>query len=192
MNLSIELALLKFSLSKLSKTDSKQIVRQWVLHLLSTCMLSPSGDSWCFWLFATPWNIARQAPLSMEFSRQEYWSSLPFPTPGDLPDPGIEPQSLALADRFFTTSTTWEACKIFCLLSRIHTLRYPIGMVIRITKIPGLIFLKNTFFLKNPKFVFLNKLNHKLLSELLFSFFSFTFFPWNASLNGCILNCAKY
>ena len=116
----------------------------------------------------TPWNIARQAPLSVEFSRQEYWSSLPFPTPGDLPDPGIEPQSLAslaLADRFFTTSTTWEACKIFCLLSRIHTLRYPIGMVIRITKIPGLIFLKN------PKFVFLNKLNHKLLNELLFSFF---------------------
>ena len=47
-------------------------------------------------LFATPWTIARQAPLSMGFSRQEYWSGLPFPSPGDLPDPGIEPESPAL------------------------------------------------------------------------------------------------
>ena len=47
-------------------------------------------------LFATPWTIACQAPLSMEFSRQEYWSGLPFPTPGDLPNPGIEPRSPAL------------------------------------------------------------------------------------------------
>ena len=55
-------------------------------------------------LFATPWTVARQAPLSLEFSRQEYWSSrLPFPTPGDLPDPGIKPSSPALAGRFFTT-----------------------------------------------------------------------------------------
>ena len=47
-------------------------------------------------LFATPWTVARQAPLSMGFSRQEYWSGLPFPSPGDLPDPGIEPRSPAL------------------------------------------------------------------------------------------------
>ena len=47
-------------------------------------------------LFATPWPIAHQAPLLMEFSRQEYWSGLPFPSPGDLPDPGIEPRSPAL------------------------------------------------------------------------------------------------
>ena len=47
-------------------------------------------------LFVTPWSIAHKAPLSMEFSRQEYWSGLPFPSPGDLPDPGIEPGSLAL------------------------------------------------------------------------------------------------
>ena len=45
---------------------------------------------------ATPWTVARQAPLSMGFSRQEYWSGLPCPHPGDLPDPGIEPRSLAL------------------------------------------------------------------------------------------------
>ena len=47
-------------------------------------------------LFATPWTVACQAPLSMGFSRQEYWSGLPFPSPGDLPDTGIEPRSLAL------------------------------------------------------------------------------------------------
>ena len=46
-------------------------------------------------LFATPWTVAYQAPPSMGFSRQEYWSGLPFPSPGDLPDPGIEPQSPA-------------------------------------------------------------------------------------------------
>ena len=53
-----------------------------------------------------------QAPLSMGFSRQEYWSGLPFPSPGDISDPGIEPQSLAsaaCAGWFFTTSATWEA-----------------------------------------------------------------------------------
>ena len=57
-------------------------------------------------LFAIPWTTARQAPLSMEFSRQEYWSGLPFPPPGALPDPGVEPKSLvspALADGFFTS-----------------------------------------------------------------------------------------
>ena len=47
-------------------------------------------------LFATPWTVAYQAPQSMEFSRQEYWSGLPFPSPGDLPNPGIEPGSPAL------------------------------------------------------------------------------------------------
>ena len=48
------------------------------------------------WLFTTPWTVAHQAPLSMEFSRQEYWSGLPVPSPGDLPDPGIKPRSPAL------------------------------------------------------------------------------------------------
>ena len=75
------------------------------------CVLS------CVQLTATPWTVPRQAPLSMEFSRQEYWSGLPFPTPGDLSDPGIEPESLvspALASGFFTTDTIWEAsiCKL--------------------------------------------------------------------------------
>ena len=58
-------------------------------------------------LFANPWTVARQAPLSMGSSRQEYWSRLPFPTPGDLPDPGSKLVSLVppvLAGGFFTTS----------------------------------------------------------------------------------------
>ena len=65
-------------------------------------------------LFETPWTVAYQAPLSMGFSRQEYWSGVPFPPSGDLSNPGIELASLsypALAGRFFTTSTTWD-CKV--------------------------------------------------------------------------------
>ena len=57
-------------------------------------------------LFVAPWAVAHQAPLSMEFSRQEYWSGLSLPTPGDLPDLGVKPTSPvspALAGRFFTT-----------------------------------------------------------------------------------------
>ena len=59
-------------------------------------------------LLVTPWTIARQAPLSMGFSRQEHWSGLPVPSPGDLPGSGIEPESPALAGGFFTTRATWE------------------------------------------------------------------------------------
>ena len=54
----------------------------------------------------TPWTVAHQAPLSMEFSRQEYWSGLPFHSPLDLPDPGVEPKSYALSSKFFTTEPT--------------------------------------------------------------------------------------
>ena len=65
-------------------------------------------------LFATPWTVAHQAPPSMGFPRQEYWSGLPFPSPRDLPYPRIKPMFLmspVLAGRFFTTSTNWEAHK---------------------------------------------------------------------------------
>ena len=65
----------------------------------------------CVRFFVTLQTVARQAPLSMGFSRQEYWSGLPCPPLGDLPSPGIWPASRvspALADGFFTTSTTWE------------------------------------------------------------------------------------
>ena len=74
-----------------------------------SCMLSHFSH---VQLFVTLWTIACQAPLPMGFSRQEYWSALPCPSPGDLPDPGIKPMSLmspALVGGFFTTSATWEA-----------------------------------------------------------------------------------
>ena len=56
-------------------------------------------------LFAIPWTVAYQAPPSKGFSRQEYWSGLPFPSPGDLPDPGIEPGSPALQSEALTSET---------------------------------------------------------------------------------------
>ena len=58
----------------------------------------------------TPWTVARQVPLSMGFSRQGYWSRLPFPSPGDLPNPGIEPESPALAGGFFITEPPEGSC----------------------------------------------------------------------------------
>ena len=81
---------------------------------MCVCMLS--GFS-CVWFFVNLWAVASQTPLSMGFSRQEYWSGLPCSPSGDLPDPGIEPSSLmspALAGRFFTTSATWEAPYDMC------------------------------------------------------------------------------
>ena len=65
------------------------------------------AQSWA--TVSTPWAVALQAPLSVGSPRQEYWSGLPSPSPGDLPNPGIEPMSPALAGRFFTSSTTWQA-----------------------------------------------------------------------------------
>ena len=66
----------------------------------------------CVPLFETPWTIACQAPLSLGSSRQAYWNRFPFPSPGDLPNPRMEPTSFtspALAGGFFTTTPTWEA-----------------------------------------------------------------------------------
>ena len=72
-------------------------------------------------LFVTSWTVAHQAPLSMEFSRLEYWNEFPCPPPEDLPDPGIEPTSLtspALAGKFFITSATWKASKRASLVAQ--------------------------------------------------------------------------
>ena len=66
-----------------------------------------------FLTIATPWTVAHQAPLSMGFSRQKYWSGLPFPLPGDLPDPRMEPESSA--DGFFTTEPLGKP-----MMRRIH------------------------------------------------------------------------
>ena len=72
----------------------------WELYLILLTSTPPAFRFSHVGLFATPWTIAHQAPLSMRFSRQEYWRRLPFLSPGDPPDPGIKPTS-SLADRFF-------------------------------------------------------------------------------------------
>ena len=61
---------------------------------------------------ATPWTVAHQDPLSMEFSRQEHWSEVTFPTPGDLPNPGIQPKSPELAGGVFTAELPGKL--LFC------------------------------------------------------------------------------
>ena len=78
------------------------------IPVVHACMLSCLN---CVWLFEMLWSVAHQAPLSMRFSRQEYWSGLPCPPARDLSNPGIKPESFlspALAGGFFTTSATWE------------------------------------------------------------------------------------
>ena len=78
---------------------------------------------------ATLWTVAHQAPLSMGFSRQEYWSGLLCPPPGDLPNPGIGPTSLrspALAGKFFTTNATWKALPDTLLFTKLQAFfRFP-------------------------------------------------------------------
>ena len=73
-------------------------------------------------LFVTPWTTAHQAPLSMGFPRQEYWSGLPFPSPGDLPNPGIEPSSPALAGGFLTTEPSGKPYVYMCIHIYTHIL----------------------------------------------------------------------
>ena len=94
-----------------------RIILRWKISGLLWILLFYKWIPWvhaksfsCVQLFVTLWAIAHQAPLSMGFSRQEYWRGVLCP-PGDLPSPGIEPESLALTGRFFTTSATWVASK---------------------------------------------------------------------------------
>ena len=65
----------------------------------------------CVRLFETPWTVAYRAPPSMGFSRQDYWSGLPFPSPGDLPNPGIEPRSPALQTGALPSEPPWKPPK---------------------------------------------------------------------------------
>ena len=79
----------------------------------------------CVWLFETPRTVALQAPLSVGFPRQEYWSKLPFLFPGDLPDPGIGPVSPVLAGGFFTTEPRGRpssVCRTYCILTLLNAL----------------------------------------------------------------------
>ena len=77
-----------------------------VISQIYDCVLSLFR---CVQLGATLWTVDSQAPLSMGSSRQECWSGFPCPLPRDLPNPGVKHRSLALAGRFFTTTTTWES-----------------------------------------------------------------------------------
>ena len=99
-------------------TNCEKLLKRWEYHTIlsapwEACMqdkkqkLEPDMEQWtgsklgkvkvkslsCVWFFAIPWTVAYQAPPSMGFSKQECWSGLPFPSPGDLPNPGIEPRS---------------------------------------------------------------------------------------------------
>ena len=96
---------------KLSGNLSISSRRMYWGHIEDLCWVCLLSHFSCVQLFVILQTVAVQAPLSMGFSRQEYWSGLPCPPPGDLPNPGIEPASLTalvLADRFFTTSATWK------------------------------------------------------------------------------------
>ena len=102
----------------------------WVLyHCVSVCVYVLNHFS-CVQLFATLWTVAHEAPLSMEFSRQESWSGLPCPPSGDLPNPGIKSASfpsLVLAGGFFTTSTSlkkrWSPSLLLLLLRHFSRVR---------------------------------------------------------------------
>ena len=106
------------------ETEKKFIFFSWTLPSAEvknyvTVLIENSFVLRCIQLSVTRRIVALQSPLSMELSRQEYWSGSPFPSPRNLLDPGIKPTSLtsaALTGRFFTINTTWEAHKIGYLL----------------------------------------------------------------------------
>ena len=104
--------------SKLS-TKALWSVPERLCHVSSIGMCVCKLSGFCLiWLFVTLWTVAWKAPLSMGSFRQEYWSGLPCPPPGDLPDPRIKPTSLmspALAGRFFTTCVPWETLSSYIM-----------------------------------------------------------------------------
>ena len=115
-----------------------------LIFILPACHLSSGPWRWLLsrfslvCLFVTPWTVASQTPPSMGFSRQEYWSGLPCPPPGDLPDPWSEPVSLtspALAGRFFTTSTAWEAPWFLLFDNTSHPTTTPLHLIRKILSI---------------------------------------------------------
>ena len=120
----------KLESKKLTIDPKKQVLERSVCVYMYVCCAVLSRFS-RVQLFAAQWTIACQASLSVEFSREEYWSGLPCPPPGDLPEPGIEPASLmspALAVRFFTTSTTWEAPYICIYIYNVYVLKLRLWM----------------------------------------------------------------
>ena len=99
---------------------NREIMWEWNMYLYThtcVCVFMFSHFS-CVQLFVTLWTVAFQAPLSMWFSRQEYWCGLPCLPPGDLPDLGMEPMPACIScisGRFFTHWTTWEAHMLVCV-----------------------------------------------------------------------------
>ena len=100
--------------SLFQKLSVKSQVLLWVCVCVCVCMCvwARAQPRSHVWLFATPWTVASQAPLSMGFSRQESWSGVPFPIPGDLPNPGIEPTSPAFSALAADSSPL--CCMAFC------------------------------------------------------------------------------
>ena len=109
------------------QNDSVICICVCIYNYVCVCVLRAVAQS-C--LTVSPWTVARQTPLSMGFSRQEYWSGLPYPSPGDLPDPGIKPVSpaaLGLAGRFFTAEPPRKpvcVCVCVCVCINIYILFY--------------------------------------------------------------------
>ena len=140
-----------------------------MLHLMHVCVQSCFI---CVWLSVTLWTVAHQNPLSMGFSRQEYWSGMPCPPPGDLPDPGIEPASLlssALAGRFFTTSATWKAPVAFHRMFQLSVYMYLMSK----THIPCFppFFLENANITRNKKPLEMASLIFSRLKQLISNFY---------------------
>ena len=106
---------------RVDRTSPQRARKYWGYSKGTECMRALVAQS-CLTVFVTPWTVACQVPLSVGFPRQEYWSGLPFPSPGDLPGPGIEPVSPSPAGGFFTTETpgkpkvenTWSKVKATC------------------------------------------------------------------------------
>ena len=100
------------------------------------------------WLFATPWTVVCQAPLSLEFSRQNYWSGLPFPSPRDVPNPGIKPEpsvSPALASGFSTTDPP-GTLYLFCVW---YNILFKLIIVFHLMSLRNVLF---NFYLKKASF----------------------------------------
>ena len=99
-------------------------------------------------LFVTPWTVAHQAPPSMGFSRQEYWSALPFPSPGNLPDPGIEPRSPTLqADALTSQPPGKQAAHRFVSVNRVSVSSIRKNFQINCLPLGGITLWKTVFFI---------------------------------------------
>ena len=107
--------------------------------------------------FATPWTAAYQAPLSMGFLRQKYWRGLPFPSPEDLPNPEIEPESPALAGGFFTTQPPGKPMANICIYEIITTI---IMMNPRVNFFPFVLSYSHLYLVITPSLRQLYKWNH--------------------------------